>query len=173
MLVTLKVRACLPSLRHRRFVARFERSLRELRARRGFRVVEYSIQSNHAHFVIEVDDSAELGRGMKALGARFARVVNRAFGSRGVVLRDRYHLRILRTPREVRNALAYVLLNVRKHRAQRGLATPSRIDPASSGRWFAGWASDVLLARDPPAVGTARSWLLRVGWLRWGRITLA
>ena len=32
---------------------------------------------------------------------------------------DRYHLRVLRTPREVPNALAYVLLNVRQHRAQR------------------------------------------------------
>jgi hypothetical protein len=32
------------------------------------------------------------------------------------VLYGRYHhLRVLRTPREVRNALAYVLLNVRKH----------------------------------------------------------
>jgi hypothetical protein len=47
------------------------------------------------------------------------------------------------------------------------------IDRASSGRWFAGWASDVLPSRDPPVVVQARSWLLRVGWLRWGRIALA
>ena len=79
-------------------------------------------------------------------------------------------MRLLRTPREVRNALAYVLLNVRKHRAQRGLATPPSIDSASSGRWFAGWAGDLLPARDPLVVAAARSWLLRVGWLRWGRI---
>jgi REP-associated tyrosine transposase len=171
-LVTLKVRAGLPSLRRRSLVQRFEHSLLTLRPRNDFRVVEYSIQSNHAHFVIEATNADELGRGMKALGARFARVVNRVFASRGTVLRDRYHLRILRTPREVRNALAYVLLNVRKHRAQRGLATPPRIDPASSGRWFAGWAGEVLLARDPPVVSAARSWLLRAGWLRWGRVDL-
>src|SRR5262249_4948218 len=136
-------------------------------------VVEYSIQSNHAHFVIEATSAVELGRGMKALGTRFARVVNRVFGSHGVVLRDRYHLRILRTPREVRNALAYVLMNVRKHRAQRGLATPPRVDPASWGGWFGGWEGDVLLARDPPVVAMASSWLLRIGWLRWGRIAVA
>jgi hypothetical protein len=136
-------------------------------------VVEYSIQSNHAHFVIEAANADELGRGMKALGARFARVVNRVFRSRGAVLRDRYHLRVLRTPREVRNALAYVLLNVRKHRSQRGLATPTRIDPASSGRWFSGWLDGVLPARDPPVVAFAQSWLLRVGWLRSGRIAPA
>ena len=141
--------------------------------RSDFRVVHYSIQSNHVHFVIEAANADELGRGMKALGARFARVVNRVFGSRGAVLRDRYHLKILRTPRQVRNAIAYVLTNIRKHRAQRGLATPPQIEPASSGRWFADWAGEVLLARDPPVDSAARSWLLRFGWLRWGRIALA
>jgi len=82
-LVTLKVRPGLPSLRRRSLIARFERSLAALRPRSEFRVVEYSIQSNHAHFVIEAANARELGRGMKALGARFARVVNRALGSRG------------------------------------------------------------------------------------------
>ena len=33
----------------------------------------------------------------------------------------RYHLRMLITPHEVRNALAYVLLNARKHWRQRGI----------------------------------------------------
>jgi hypothetical protein len=124
-------------------VSHFERSLRALRARSGgFRVVEYSIQSNHAHFVIEAESAAELGRGMKALGTRLARLAKRTFATTGAVLRDRYHMRELRTPREVRNALAYVLLNVRKHRAQHGLATtPAQIDVASSGRWFA-WFTD-------------------------------
>jgi hypothetical protein len=70
-LVTLKVRAGLPSLRRRSFVHAVERSLDRLRARNGFRVGEYSIQSNHAHFVIEADNATELGRGMKALGTRF------------------------------------------------------------------------------------------------------
>jgi len=110
---------------------------------------------------------------VKALGTRFARLLNRVFRSSGAALRDRYHLRMLRTPREVRNALAYVLLNIRKHRTQRGLATPPRIDPASSGRWFAAWASEALPARDPPVVARARSWLLRVGWLRRGRIEIS
>ena len=171
-LVTLKVRPGLPSLRRRNLVRRFERSLLGVRDKPAFRVVQYSVQSNHVHLVIEADGPAELGRGMKALGTRFARLVNAAFGMTGAVLQDRYHLRVLRTPREVRNALAYVLCNVRKHRAQRGLATPPSIDPASSGRWFAGWADDAPRSHDPPVVARAKGWLLRVGWLRWGRIAL-
>jgi hypothetical protein len=94
--------------------------------------------------------------------------VNRVFGRYGPVLADRYHVRLLRTPREVRNALAYVLLNASKHaaRAGRTLSRAVRIDPASSGRWFDGWRES---AKPPPGrrpVALARSWLLAVGWRR-------
>jgi hypothetical protein len=40
----------------------------------------------------------------------------------------------------VRNALRYVLLNIRKHVVQRkGFAPPVQIDAASSGSQFDGW----------------------------------
>jgi REP element-mobilizing transposase RayT len=68
-------------------VRRFERSLAALGARSDFRIVEYSIQTDHVHLVIEADGAVELGRGMKALGVRFARIVNTVFGRRGAVLR--------------------------------------------------------------------------------------
>lgn len=44
------------------------------------------------------------------------------------MLSDRYHLHVLRTPREVRNALVYVLPNVRKHWRERyGLVDPAEV----------------------------------------------
>ena len=173
MLVTVRVVRGLPSLRRRSLVRDFECALVALHGRPGFRVVEYSIQTNHAHFLIEANDAEALGCGMKALGARLARVANRMLGRAGRVLADRYHLRVLRTPREVRNGLAYVLLNRRKHLAQVGGVAPLAIDPASSGRWFSGWTTRAVPARDPPAVSAALSWLLRAGWLRWGKIDWA
>ena len=87
------------------------------------------------------------------------------------MLADRYHLHVLRTPREVRNALAYVLVNARRHAAKLGRLArgPARIDPASSGRWFDGWsAPEPAAGPGPPAVAPPRSWLLRVGWRRHG-----
>jgi hypothetical protein len=170
MLVTVRVLPGLPSLRKGELVRSFESALEALRGRPDFRVNEYSLQSNHAHFVIEADDAESLGRGMKALGARLARAVNRWLGRTGPVLADRYHLEVLRTPRRVRNALAYVLLNRRKHLAQEGGVAPEAIDRASSGRWFPHWRAAIVPARDPPVVSAARSWLLRIGWLRWGTI---
>jgi REP element-mobilizing transposase RayT len=170
--MTLKVRAGIPSLRTVKLVRDLECSFAASCERGDFRLVHYSIQGNHAHLIVEADSHAALGRGMKAIGARLARAVNRIFGRSGPVLADRYHLHVLRTPNEVRNALAYVLLNARKHaeRAGRTLSPVFAVDPASSGRWFAGWllplgdSGPAPSARKP--VATARSWLLTIGWKR-------
>jgi hypothetical protein len=91
------------------------------------------------------------------------------------VLADRYHLRILRTPREVRNALTYVLLNARKHWRERHDALPPvRVDAASSGRLFDGWRRVPGSRESPveplgsPEVAPPRTWLLSLGWRRHG-----
>jgi hypothetical protein len=108
---------------------------------------------------------------MKSLAARFAKAVNRALGRRGRVLRERYHLHVLRTMREVRNALRYVLNNARRHLRKRGRPLPrASVDPGSSGAWFLGWRPGVRLPRaiGPPPVARATTWLARVGWRRLG-----
>jgi REP element-mobilizing transposase RayT len=146
--------------------------------RPGFRLVHYSLQGNHAHLIVEAHDRETLGRGMMAIGARVARAVNRVARRQGPVLADRYHVRLLPTPKEVRNALRYVLLNARRHAAtaRAALTRPTRLDPASSARWFDGWkrarpASKAMTRATPaerPAVARARTWLLTVGWRRCG-----
>ena len=67
---------------------------------------------------------------------------------------------VLRTPREVRHALAHVLGNARKH----GVRLLEATDPFSSGAWFDGWRDgrDVQADRYPP-VTSARTWFLRIG----------
>jgi len=172
--VTVRVRSDLPSLRSVRLVREVEASFRRARERGRFRLVQYSIQSNHVHMIVEAAGAADLACGMKSLGSRLARAVNRVLGRRRRVLADRFHLHVLRTPREVRNALAYVLLNARRHAAKLGqrLSKTRGVDPASSGRWFEGWRSPPAqrAASDLPAVAAARTWLLRVGWRRRGLI---
>src|SRR5438093_1385163 len=79
---------------------------------------------------------------------------------RGRVWDDRYHARALTTPREVHNALAYVLLNFRRHGH-----TAGDIDPCSSAPWFRGWRTPSAAERSgPPPVLAARTWLARIGW---------
>lgn len=170
--VTLKVKRGIPSLRSRRVVRAFESSLRVACERGRFRVAHYSVQPDHVHLIVEAASARDLACGMKSVGARLARAVNRVFGRRGAVLADRFHLHVLRTPREVRNAIAYVLLNARRHAAKLGLRIDSlpRVDASSSGRWFDGWSTRMPLAVDQPAVSAARTWLLRVGWRRRGLV---
>ena len=172
--VTLRVRRDVPSLRTARLVRELAASFRHACERGRFRLVAYSIQTNHAHLLVEAASAHDLGRGMKSIGSRLARAVNRVFARGGPVVADRYHVRALRTPREVRNALAYVLLNARRHAAKLGrqLARAPRIDPASSGRWFDGWraAFSRQTPGDVPAVAAPRTWLLRIGWRRAGLI---
>jgi REP element-mobilizing transposase RayT len=172
--VTLKVRKDVPSLRAARFVRAMEASFRGARDRGRFRLVHYSIQGDHIHAIVEAASAFDLACGMKSLGSRLARAVNRVFGRSGAVLADRTHVHVLRTPREVRNAIAYVLNNARRHLVKAGhaLSRVARVDPASSGRWFAGWRGFIPQADDPPAVAVPRTWLLNVGWRRAGAIAL-
>src|SRR5262249_11936696 len=141
-------------------------------------------------------DRDALAGGMMAIGSRLARAVNRVGRRSGPVLADRYHVRLLKTPREGHRALRYVLLNAPPHAAAAPgkLAgnirkTPTAVaclDRASSARWFDGWKRPGLGAAmrpalgrpsaaraasvppERPAVARARTWLLTVGWRRHG-----
>jgi REP element-mobilizing transposase RayT len=163
--VTARAARGLPSLRDARIVRRIEASFRRGCSRPDFRLVHYSIQRDHVHLIVEASESGALGRGVRALLIRVTRAANKVWGRRGAVSGDRYHHRRLSSPREVRNAIGYVLHNGRKH--LRESVGRGWVDPASSGRWFWGGAMDV------PAVAEPRFWLARVGWwLRHGSIPL-
>ncbi len=163
----------MPSLRSRKFGREFRRTLRDACERGAFRVNHYSIQRDHVHLLVETAGKGALANGMKSVASRLAFAVNRVFERSGPVLDGRYHVRVLKTPREVRSALAYVLLNARKHwKERRGAAPPVRLDEASSGRWFDGWKSPVgrSSGSEPPEVARPRTWLLLRGWRRHGLI---
>ena len=170
--VTLKVRRGLPSLRTLRLVRELEHSFAAACERGRFRLVQYSIQRDHLHAIVEATSARDLASGMKSIAARFARAVNRVFHRSGAVLADRYHLHVLRTPREVRRALSYVLMNARRHLAKLGRNVPrvAEIDPASTGRWFTGWRAGVAsrASEEPRPVAVPRTWLLALGWRRHG-----
>jgi REP element-mobilizing transposase RayT len=170
--VTLKVKRDVHQLRSAKLVNELERSWREACDRGRFRLVQYSIQGDHVHLIVEASSVRDLACGLKSIVARFARAVNRVWHRTGAVLADRCHLHVLRTPREVRNAIAYVLLNARRHLAKAGGSLPrvAWIDPASSGKWFNGWLGGSVGSADPPAVAPPHTWLLSVGWRRRGLI---
>jgi REP element-mobilizing transposase RayT len=167
--ITLRFESGLASLRKRPAYAVVRDALSTGASRFGLRLVHYSVMTNHLHLVCEAEDERALSRGVKGVCVRIARALNRIWERSGRVFSDRYHVHVLKTPREVRNVLAYVLQNASKHGVH--LAGP---DPCSSGAWFDGWLRAVrrggeLLASPLPA---AKTWLLVHGWRRHGLIAL-
>ena len=92
---TLRIVCGVPSLREGRLFDEVRFALAAGRERFGFRLVHFSVQSNHLHLIAEAQDSRALALGMQGLSVRVARAVNRALARRGRLFADRYHCRAL------------------------------------------------------------------------------
>ncbi len=161
--VTVRLMEGLPSLRRKPVLCLIKAAFAAGCERFGFRLIHWSVQSNHIHMLVEAENNESLSRGMQGLLVRVARALNSLWGRKGRVFSDRYHARILKTPREVRNALVYVLQNARRH----GLRILSGLDAYASGFWFSGWKEGMPLlvgSQGPLPLSTARTWLLCTGW---------
>ena len=166
--VTMRVGEDLANLRRPAEYRVVRKSIWRGNRKPGFRVNHYSVQSNHLHLLVEAHGRRELSRGMQGLLIRIAKGLNRLWRRRGSVFADRYFDRILKSRREVRNALAYVLNNARKH----GIFTRGH-DPYSSAERFDGWRErpSPRTALATPWLPRAHTWLLRIGWRRYGLIS--
>jgi REP element-mobilizing transposase RayT len=171
VLVTMRVREGLPTLRHQGLFVELREAIRGASRSPAvgvaFRVVEFSIQDDHVHFIVEAHDADVLSRGLRGLAIRLARAFNRGVGIRGAVWGDRYHARDLKTPRHVRNAIVYVLMNGKKHRV-----VSTSIDAFSSAPWFRGFTVAIESPQEATPVVAARTWLANVGWKRRGLVRL-
>lgn len=150
--VTVRVRRGTWNLRSQRSFGRFRAALAVVRRRLGFRVVQFSVQTDHVHMLVEATDRRTMSNGVRALLISFARRLNRMMGARGSRFADRFHEHRLETPTEVRNALRYVFGNHVHHLARHGKAHLAAIIDV-----FSSAAASIEVA--PP-----ESWLLRVGW---------
>ena len=114
-----------------------------------FRIVEYSVQSNHVHLVVEAHDRRELSRGMQGFGIRLAKNLNLRLARTGRVLEDRYHAHALKSPTETLRALRYVRQNTHLHAMRR--------------RRWASWNQDRCSTEHAPLLASlpaATTWLV-------------
>ena len=153
----------------------------------SFHVVQFSVQRSHIHMVVEATDRLALAKGMQTFGISAAKHINALLRDdqgrrrRGAVFPDRYHVKILKQPRQIRNCLAYVLNNWRHHGEDKTeRARTWHLDPFSSAVTFEGWkereARDGQRFVQPPTyvaplVWAPRTWLMRVGWRKYGLIS--
>jgi REP-associated tyrosine transposase len=171
ILVTIKLVRGLPSLRSQLVLAMIWRVVAHPRFE-GFRVVHFTVQSNHLHVILEAPDKKTLTSGAMSFEIRFAKRLNKLLERKGRVIGERYHRADLTKPRHVRNALRYVLANFKKH----GHMEPDfpGVDLFSTGLLFDGWDVErmptVFLTDEDVRPPSATTWLLRKGWRRHGLI---
>lgn len=149
----------------------------------AFRIVHISIQRTHVHLIVEADHAMALSRGMQSFQISAAKHLNAAVSvgrperRRGTVFPDRFHEEIIKTPRQARHTLAYVLNNWRRHGEDRARVSRSwNVDPFSTGLVFGGWKARqeaVLMWKWPATylplfVYVPNTWLLREGWRKGG-----
>ncbi len=170
--VTVKLRPEVGSLRRRKLTDAMREAFRKGKVKDGFRICQYSIQRDHMHVVTEADSNRDLAKGMQGWEIRVARRINARLDRKGKVFADRYHAVPVRSPRQLRNTLCYVMNNGHRHDEQE---PRNGIDPFSSAWHFDGWSHDRWKRGRPPPTGEppvapAESWLLKEGWMTWGRI---
>lgn len=148
-------------------------TLHRLLGKLGFRVCHLSIQRNHLHFLVEASGKVALRLGMQGLAISAAKAINKVLKRSGKVFAYRYHATAITTPKQARNALAYVLNNWRRHNEDETTQASrfAAIDPYSTARGFTGWkeASEAVMppgfrALEPLDVSEPRTWLLSIGW---------
>jgi REP element-mobilizing transposase RayT len=168
--LTMRV-AGVPSLRSQLCIKVMRAAFRGGKDRFGFRLVQYAVQPNHVHLIVEAKDKRALSSGARGLAIRIAMRLNRLLRRNGQVFSERYHAVPLTSPRQVRNALAYVLLQERRHATGQRRALSTTLDRCSSAPGFDGFKN--VAPRAGPWTDTvvaADTWLLAIGWRRRGAI---
>ena len=115
------------NLRTKDFFKLFRQAVKTARGR-GLRIVHYSLMHNHLHLIIEAASNEELSKGMQSFALSLSKLVNyRVSGRIKKLWQDRYWMRLLSSPREIKIALQYVLKN-----PQKKFSSPTVMDLYSS-----------------------------------------
>ena len=168
--VTIRFVKDVPDLRCEKFLLEFTHAVENARLK-GLAITQFAIESTHIHLVVEVENNQLLTSGILSLQTSIVWGLRRAFRYFGSVFAGRFHLHSIHSPREMKNALIYVIFNHAKH-----CKVPLFADLFSSAfsfqelSWFAKrcgpapkWQEEVDRVLSRP-----RSWLQSTGWKRAG-----
>jgi putative transposase len=171
MHMTVRRRDGLPSFRSQRVLRLLHDLMRE-KNDDAFQIVHHSIQSNHIHLISEARDRRAVIRKMHGFMVAFAKRLNALLRRRaGKVWADRYYARDIEGSREMRNVLAYVFHNAKKHGVQ--AKDSPYFDVYSTAMLFDGWESKVLvLGFDDWPQPKPRTAMLRTWWRGHGALPL-
>ncbi|MES2525523.1 MAG: transposase [Bdellovibrionota bacterium] len=106
------------------------------------KIIHFSLQHNHVHLIIEASSNKILTKGMRSLTITLAKLLNK-----GRIQLQRFHLHVLKTNREIRNAVRYVLFNERKHSGKMTLDSYSSVGLLGTAKKIAATFKITILER--------------------------
>ena len=120
--LTIKVRDNKADIQNKRILKALHYAIKRARLKE-LKVIHYTLEYNHVHLLVESADNSVLHRGMQAFGITIAKAINKIKRTKGNVYKNRYHLRIINSPKQLKNVLHYIFCNGIKHKR-----TKSKID---------------------------------------------
>jgi REP element-mobilizing transposase RayT len=114
--VTIKLNhGVVGTLRNKILFKRIQRAI-TLARRKGIRLVHFTVQKDHIHLMIESENKIQLARSMQSLKISLAKSLLFLTQNKiAKVFKDRYHVHILKTLKEIKNTKLYILGNASKH----------------------------------------------------------
>jgi REP element-mobilizing transposase RayT len=104
----------IPNLRSKVFYKEIRQGMKRARIL-GIRIIHFSVQRDHVHMLIEAENKKQLGESMRALSISLSKRFSFTLKKKVKALKNRYHLHILKSLQEIKNATNYILHNGQKH----------------------------------------------------------
>jgi REP element-mobilizing transposase RayT len=120
--LTIKVRENKADIQNKRILKALHYAIKRARLK-GLKIVHYTLEYNHVHLLVESVDNKILHKGMQAFGITIAKSINKIKSTKGAVYKNRYHLRVINSAKQLKNVLHYIFSNGVKHKR-----THSKID---------------------------------------------
>lgn len=113
--ITVKLEKSKAGLKNKQTLALLHKAIKKARLS-GLRILHYTLEFDHIHMLIEADNNHQLSRGMQSFGITFSKGINKLKKLQGNVYKNRYHLRLIKTYKEIKNVMNYILSNGVKHK---------------------------------------------------------
>lgn len=146
------------SLKNSKAMNAFKRSV--INSGKFFHVLHYSIEANHIHLIAEAQNNESLEKGMRSFTNTLVKCLKK-----GSLQNERYHLHVLKTPTETKNAFYYVIRNHTHHSKEKVLIADEfnslyTLDLKAISKAL-GITIKTGEIKDPIELDQPRSWLMR------------
>lgn len=130
MHITIKVRENKADIKSKKILNALHHAIWRARLKR-IRVIHYTLEFNHVHLLVEADCHKVMHRGMQAFGISIAKAINKFKMKTGQVYKNRYHLKKITNPVQLKNVLHYIFHNGVHHKSGTTLLNPFNSLPAA------------------------------------------